>query len=129
MCAPEHARATVRACSGRDRGLNQHVPDSAPTGVRAGACQNSDLQRPVVWVVNRSVTLPSPESARFGSDAPTLPQVDHAFDLLGTNWSPAARQAFWQAERFLALIIATRPRQSTRQSTNSPPVHGSWRDS
>ena len=37
-----------------------------------------------------------------------LPQADHGFDLLGTNWSPAARQALWHAGRFLALI-AVRP--------------------
>jgi acetyl esterase/lipase len=33
-----------------------------------------------------------------------LPHADHGFDLLGTTWSPAARQALWHAERFLALI-------------------------
>ncbi|HWI52518.1 MAG TPA: alpha/beta hydrolase [Symbiobacteriaceae bacterium] len=31
-----------------------------------------------------------------------LPHTDHAFDLFGTNWSPAARQALWHTERFLA---------------------------
>jgi acetyl esterase/lipase len=35
-----------------------------------------------------------------------LPYADHGFDLLGTNWSPAARQALWHAERFLALVAA-----------------------
>jgi acetyl esterase/lipase len=33
-----------------------------------------------------------------------LPHADHGFDLLGTNWSPMARQALWHAERFLALM-------------------------
>jgi acetyl esterase/lipase len=37
-----------------------------------------------------------------------LPQADHGFDLMATNWSPAARQALWHAERFLALL-ATHP--------------------
>ena len=36
-----------------------------------------------------------------------LPQADHGFDLMGTDWSPTARQALWHAERFLALL-ATR---------------------
>jgi acetyl esterase/lipase len=30
-----------------------------------------------------------------------LPYADHGFDLLGTDWSPAARQALWHAEQFL----------------------------
>jgi acetyl esterase/lipase len=33
-----------------------------------------------------------------------LPQADHGFDLLATDWSPAARMALWHAERFLAWI-------------------------
>jgi acetyl esterase/lipase len=37
-----------------------------------------------------------------------LPYADHAFDLLGTSWSPAARQALWHAERFLALLAGDR---------------------
>ncbi|MGE0538745.1 MAG: alpha/beta hydrolase fold domain-containing protein [Dehalococcoidia bacterium] len=37
-----------------------------------------------------------------------LPYADHAFDLLATNWSPAARQALWHAERFLALLAGDR---------------------
>jgi acetyl esterase/lipase len=37
-----------------------------------------------------------------------LPRAEHGFDLLATSWSPAARQALWHAERFLALV-ATRP--------------------
>jgi acetyl esterase/lipase len=35
-----------------------------------------------------------------------LPHADHAFDLLATDWSPAARMALWHAERFLAFIAA-----------------------
>jgi acetyl esterase/lipase len=35
-----------------------------------------------------------------------LPQADHGFDLLATDWSPAARKALWHAERFLAWIAA-----------------------
>jgi acetyl esterase/lipase len=35
-----------------------------------------------------------------------LPQADHGFDLLATDWSPAARMALWHAERFLAWIAA-----------------------
>jgi acetyl esterase/lipase len=33
-----------------------------------------------------------------------LPGIDHAFDLFGTRWSPAARKSIWHAERFLALM-------------------------
>ena len=35
-----------------------------------------------------------------------LPQVDHGFDLVATNWSPSARMSLWHAERFLALMAA-----------------------
>ena len=35
-----------------------------------------------------------------------LPQADHGFDLLATDWSPAARMALWHVERFLAWIAA-----------------------
>jgi acetyl esterase/lipase len=35
-----------------------------------------------------------------------LPQVDHAFDLFGVNWSPSARLSLWHAERFLALVAS-----------------------
>jgi acetyl esterase/lipase len=35
-----------------------------------------------------------------------LPHADHGFDLLGSDWSPAARQALWHAERFLARMAA-----------------------
>ena len=35
-----------------------------------------------------------------------LLHADHAFDLLATDWSPAARLALWHAERFLAFIAA-----------------------
>jgi acetyl esterase/lipase len=37
-----------------------------------------------------------------------LPYADHAFDLLGTTWSTAARQALWHAERFLAVLAGDR---------------------
>lgn len=33
-----------------------------------------------------------------------LPNTDHAFDLFGMNWSPAARLALWHTERFLAIM-------------------------
>ena len=33
-----------------------------------------------------------------------LPYADHGFDLMGTNWSPSARQALWHAEGFLAFV-------------------------
>jgi acetyl esterase/lipase len=35
-----------------------------------------------------------------------LPQADHGFDLLATDWSPTARKALWHAERFLASIAS-----------------------
>jgi len=35
-----------------------------------------------------------------------LPHTDHAFDVMGTKWSPAARVAFHVLERFLAGISA-----------------------
>ena len=33
-----------------------------------------------------------------------LPHTDHAFDVIGTAWSPAARVAIHVVERFLAAI-------------------------
>lgn len=33
-----------------------------------------------------------------------LPRVDHAFDLIGSRWSPSARKSIWHAEQFLALM-------------------------
>ena len=59
-----------------------------------------------------------------------LPQADHGFDLLATDWSPAARQALWHAERFLALI-AFRPDSGTslRAGLNEvPPLKEARRD-
>jgi acetyl esterase/lipase len=44
-----------------------------------------------------------------------LPYADHAFDLLETDWSPAARQALWHAERFLALIAAQAASDGSRR--------------
>jgi acetyl esterase/lipase len=35
-----------------------------------------------------------------------LSQADHGFDLLATDWPPAARKALWHAERFPAWIAA-----------------------
>ncbi len=48
-----------------------------------------------------------------------LPQADHGFDLMGTNWSPAARQALWHAERFLALVVTRPAAGSTRHEALS----------
>jgi acetyl esterase/lipase len=44
-----------------------------------------------------------------------LPQTDHAFDVLGTAWSPQARAAIHVLERFLAVLVAT-DRTSAPQS-------------
>jgi acetyl esterase/lipase len=45
-----------------------------------------------------------------------LPYADHGFDLLGTDWSPTARQALWHAERFLALIAARAASDGSRRA-------------
>jgi acetyl esterase/lipase len=49
-----------------------------------------------------------------------LPYADHAFDVLGLTWSPAARQALWHAERFLALM-AVRPDPGPAAPVSGPP--------
>jgi acetyl esterase/lipase len=55
-----------------------------------------------------------------------LPQADHGFDLLATDWSPAARMALWHAEHFLAWIAAgsgsagARPTVALRPGTPTP---------
>jgi acetyl esterase/lipase len=38
-----------------------------------------------------------------------LPHTDHAFDLFGTMWSPAARTAIHVLERFLAVVASPEP--------------------
>ena len=38
-----------------------------------------------------------------------LPGVDHAFDLVGTRYSPSARTSIWHAEQFLALMARGAP--------------------
>jgi acetyl esterase/lipase len=48
-----------------------------------------------------------------------LPQTDHAFDLMGTAWSPAARGAIHVLERFLAVLACTDQRPRT-PSGNHP---------
>jgi acetyl esterase/lipase len=48
-----------------------------------------------------------------------LPQTDHAFDLMGTAWSPPARGAIHVLERFLAVLACTDQRPRT-PSGNHP---------
>jgi acetyl esterase/lipase len=43
-----------------------------------------------------------------------LPHTDHAFDLLGTAWSPPARAAIHVLERFLAVLAATDQRSAAQ---------------
>lgn len=50
-----------------------------------------------------------------------LPQADHGFDLMGTNWSPAARQALWHVERFLAFLAASPGSGGSRRVRSSQP--------
>jgi acetyl esterase/lipase len=52
------------------------------------------------------------EQAGVPVTAAYLPHTDHAFDLLGTAWSPQARTAIHVLERFLAVLASTgqRPR-------------------
>ena len=93
-------------------GSPQQVPEryvllSPITHVRAGC-------PPTLLMQGRDdiIVPPGPSVAlrerlrRAGVEAALLllPHADHGFDLLGTNWSPAARQALWHAERFLALM-------------------------
>jgi acetyl esterase/lipase len=52
-----------------------------------------------------------------------LPYADHGFDLMATNWSPAARTALWHAERFLAFIaVGARPVLSGVHPAATAPV-------
>jgi acetyl esterase/lipase len=43
-----------------------------------------------------------------------LPHTDHAFDLVGTAWSPQARTTIHVLERFLAVLACTDQRPRTR---------------
>ena len=49
-----------------------------------------------------------------------LPHTDHAFDLLGTVWSPQARTAIHVLERFLAVLAATDQRSAAQPISGSP---------
>ena len=49
-----------------------------------------------------------------------LPHTDHAFDLLGTAWSPPARTAIHVLERFLAVLAATGQRSAAQAISGSP---------
>ena len=51
-----------------------------------------------------------------------LPHTDHAFDLFGTRWSPAARVAIHVLERFLAVISGMDRRASGRGDTAVRPA-------
>jgi acetyl esterase/lipase len=48
-----------------------------------------------------------------------LPHTDHAFDLVGTAWSPAARVAVHVLERFLAATSVTSARTAPAVATGS----------
>jgi acetyl esterase/lipase len=54
------------------------------------------------------------EQAGVPVTAVYLPHTDHAFDLVGTAWSPQARTAIQVLERFLAVLAATDQRPRTR---------------
>jgi hypothetical protein len=45
-----------------------------------------------------------------------LPQTDHAFDLLFPNIAPSAHNAFYDVERFMALMSAKRAIQYKMKS-------------
>ena len=65
------------------------------------------------------------EQAGVPVTAVYLPQTDHAFDLLGTAWSPQARTAIHVLERFLAVLAATDRRSAAQPISGSLP--SAWR--
>jgi acetyl esterase/lipase len=70
------------------------------------------------------------EQAGVPVTAVYLPHTDHAFDLLGTAWSPPARVAIHVLERFLAVLAATDQRtraQSGHHAHADEPTAGRWR--
>jgi len=49
-----------------------------------------------------------------------LPHTDHAFDLMGTAWSPQARTAIHVVlERFLAVLASTDQRPRTQSGNHA----------
>jgi acetyl esterase/lipase len=56
-----------------------------------------------------------------------LPHTDHAFDLLGTAWSPQARVAIHALERFLAALAATDQSSATQPSSGTHAERGAAR--
>jgi acetyl esterase/lipase len=54
------------------------------------------------------------EQAGVPVTAVYLPHTDHAFDLMGTAWSPQARTAIHVLERFLAVLASTDHRPRTQ---------------
>jgi len=110
-------------------GSPQQVPEryallSPITHVRAGCPPTLLMQGRVDIIVPPGPSVEMQERLRrAGVEAALLllPHADHGFDLLGTNWSPMARQALWHAERFLALMAGPeefRPVDSERRSTS-----------
>jgi acetyl esterase/lipase len=59
------------------------------------------------------------EQAGVPTTAVYLPHTDHAFDLVGTAWSPQARTAIHVLERFLAVLAATDQRPRTRSGNHA----------
>jgi acetyl esterase/lipase len=67
------------------------------------------------------------EQAGVPVTAAYLPQTDHAFDLLGTAWSPPARAAIHVLERLLAALAATDQSSATQPSSGAPAERGAAR--
>jgi hypothetical protein len=63
-------------------------------------------RRAILWLPVKLAAANFAFDLGVKSAALLLPHADHAFDLLDTYWSPAARQALWHGERFLACIAA-----------------------
>jgi acetyl esterase/lipase len=60
------------------------------------------------------------EQAGVPVTAVYLPHTDHAFDVLGTAWSPPARAAIHVLERFLAVLAATDRTPAAQPLSGSP---------
>jgi acetyl esterase/lipase len=59
------------------------------------------------------------EQAGVPVTAVYLPHSDHAFDLMGTAWSPQARTAIHILERFLAVLASTDQRPRTQSGSQA----------
>jgi len=128
LFGPNAARWRLQFLSFGGRGvlLTGGTPDAVPERyAEASALTYVDAECPPTLLMHGTHDEMAPaaavrqlqarlERAGVPVTATYLPHTDHMFDLVGTNWSPAARVAIYALERFLAVISVTEQRAAAR---------------